>query len=54
MFQIGWMSGFDNPQHLDEFNGKIAADPEYLEMVDDTGDFFVSGSGQRMIIAQLP
>jgi hypothetical protein len=54
MFQIGWMSGFDNPAHLDEFNGKMAADPAYLDMIDEAGDLFLSGSGRRMIIAQLP
>jgi hypothetical protein len=53
MFQIGWMSGFDNPEHLDAFNGKMAADTEYLEIIDEAGDFFVSGSARRMIIAQL-
>jgi hypothetical protein len=54
LFQIGWLAGYDSPTELDDSNSKLAADPLYLELIDQAGDLFIQGTADRRIIAQLP
>lgn len=54
IFEVSWLSGVDTPGELDEMSGKLAADSEYISMLDEAGDLFVPGSVERSVLAQLP
>ena len=43
---VSWISVAENVAASDEGRAKIAADPEYLEMITATKDIFIPGSGK--------
>ena len=52
-FDVAWMIGNDDGAQIDELNAKLNSDPTYLSMVDQGGDFFVPGTGHRMLLARM-
>lgn len=53
MFQVGFIAGVDTAAELDDINTALAADATYLEMLDEAGDLFATGSSQRLIAMQM-
>lgn len=51
---VTWLAGVDTAEEIDTMSGKVAADADYLSMVDEAGGFFVPGSAERAVIAMLP
>jgi hypothetical protein len=51
---VSWIQGFGNPGDLDNLNTMLKDDPQYLEMLGQSGDLFVAGSGHRMVLVQMP
>ena len=53
MFQVGFIAGTDTAAEMDDANAALAADAAYLQMMDDAGDLFVTGSSDRILAMQM-
>jgi hypothetical protein len=53
LFQVTWMTGADDAAQLDANNAKLNADPDYIALLDEAGDYFVPGSSERMVIVRM-
>jgi hypothetical protein len=54
MFQVTWISGYDNAAELGAAGEAVAADTDYAALVDKGGGLFVDGSAERFIMMQMP
>ncbi len=54
LFSVQFISSYDTGQLLDEAHAKVNGDAEYMSRLDAAGDFFVSGSVERMISVRMP
>ncbi|MFN0028013.1 MAG: hypothetical protein ACKV2O_12670 [Acidimicrobiales bacterium] len=53
MYQVGWLGGADSGAEIDEVNGKLNGDANYLSMLETGGQYFIPGSAQRAVIARI-
>ncbi len=53
MFQVFWMNGSADAGELDENAAKLGADPTYASMLEQSGDLFIPGSAERILLARM-
>lgn len=53
MFEVAWLFGSDSAADADEANTKLAADTTYASMIEQAGNLFIQGSGERMLLARM-
>jgi hypothetical protein len=54
MSQVYWIFGAADAAAADAANAALAADADYVAMVDAAGPHFVDGSGERMMLVMMP
>lgn len=50
---LGWITLASSLDEVDAAQAAMAADPRYLEMIDESGDLFLPGSGQGALSQRL-
>ena len=53
MFQVSWLGGVQDGAQLDEVDGKLNGDANYLAMIEAGSQYFIPGSSQRVLIARI-
>ena len=53
-FDVMWIVGAQSVADADAANDKIQNDPDYIRLIDQGGGLFVPGSGQRIMLMQMP
>lgn len=51
--QVTWIGGAPDMRAIDDAEEKLAVDPGYVQRIEETGDLFIHGSGQRALLTRI-